>query len=102
MNASEEPMLVIHRGIYNQKRFDAEFSDTNPKIKKSSMGKTLKHLASSCHPKNLLSIFTLLNLFSEYKFRDYLVPDVISGLTVGVLRKLNKRHEKFSILRRAA
>jgi hypothetical protein len=80
--------LKIDRSIYNIAKFEKEFSShyKKPHASAASNIKTnLKKLSSIYHPKNILNIFTILNLASEYKFKEYLIPDIISGLTVGVL-----------------
>lgn len=87
MNLSNETQyhLKINRPIYNIAQFEKEFSSHYKKQKKSTLSKVAKHLIATYNPKKILSIFTIVNLLSEYKYKEYLVSDIISGLTVGVL-----------------
>ncbi len=93
-NAAEESEvstthnLKIDRSIYNIAKFEKEFSSHYIKPRASvtsNIKSNLKKLLAIYHPKNVLNILTILNLASEYKFKEYLIPDIISGLTVGVL-----------------
>ena len=83
----ENSLLKINRPVYNIEKFENEFSSNYKKSsnKKENLAKKLKKSALNLHPKNILGIFTIFNLVSEYKFKEYLIPDIISGLTVGVL-----------------
>ena len=68
-----EPILNINRSVYNQKKFDDEFKCDQPdndKNKKNSPAKHLKSFINAYHPKNILNLFTILNLISEYNFKN--------------------------------
>jgi hypothetical protein len=79
--------LIVKRPVYNQKKFDLEFLDS-VKVKheerKSRPERLLHHtkrILRHYHPRKLTSLFTILNLVSEYNFKKFLIGDIISGLT---------------------
>ncbi len=73
------------RKAYTQKQFDKEFAITTHKDTFSYKNK-LKRFATDLHPRNLISVFTVINLVTEYDFKKNLIPDVLSGLTVGIMQ----------------
>lgn len=77
----ESSVLFRNRPVYTQKNFENEFQSIQFNKKKSSVTKGLKNFAHSYHPANLLNIFTILNLITEYDFKKYFISDLISGLT---------------------
>lgn len=83
MSASEID-VAVHRPIYSRKQFEIDFSiDSNVPKQNCSLKlvSRLKKLAQQYHPKNLLGLFTIFNLISEYRLKEYLANDIVSGLT---------------------
>lgn len=82
--------ISTNRLVFNEKRFDNEFMiDDRMTGGKSIFKNRIVKFLKEYHPKNILNLFTILNLISEYKFKKYLVGDVISGLTSN--KKMNKK-----------
>lgn len=73
--------IVVRRPVYTLKKFEEEFSvDQGVNTpKKLPISKKLKcFFRNHFNPLGYLAIF---NLFAEYKFKDYLISDFLSGLT---------------------
>lgn len=73
--------VLIKRPVYSLASFEREFlvdEQTNG-AKQKSIGKTIKSFVRKYF--NVLGIFTIVNLFAEYKCKEYLLPDILSGLT---------------------
>ena len=113
LEPSTSECLSISRPVYNQKRFDAEFSldrrktskiqsyqneasdnecnddidkDTGYNLAKNRKNDKksfkLRHdLVNYFHPKKLLGMFTILNLITEYNFKENFLADFFSGIT---------------------
>lgn len=78
--------IEINRPVYKQKEFDQEFSITNKSEPENNLlKKTLKNIAIKFYPNNILGIFTILNLITEYDYKKNLISDLLSGFTVGVM-----------------
>lgn len=75
--------INVNRQAYNQKQFDNEFFLKDPKKE----NKTLNYTRSikSLDPRRILNIFTILNLIAEYNIRQDLIPDLLSGITMGIM-----------------
>ena len=107
--------LNISRPVYTQKRFQSEFelgksekrhrSDTegtNEEEEGSTNTSALnRSIESTCgcfrrffdkhlHPKHLIGVFTILNLITEYNFKECFLADVFSGLTGEIFKGLIK------------
>ena len=78
----EEQSILIQRPIYSQQTFESQFS-IKKKAKKKSISKSIKNRLKVFHPKNFLNVFTIINLITEYEFKNNLVSDLISGVTIG-------------------
>ena len=83
---NENKSILVNRSVYNQKKFDTEFRLEPVKKSENRKAKILKNSISKLSPWNLLRKITILNLFYEYNFKEYLIPDIFSGLTVGVMQ----------------
>lgn len=75
--------VSINRPAYSQKEFENEFAIANrDKTPTNQLIKNeIKKVAFKFHPKNLIGIFTILNLITEYDFKKNLVSDILSGIT---------------------
>ncbi len=77
--------LLLQRPVFNQKKFENQFSlnlkDEKKKNGLSHANKAFKSYFKTFHPKNILRLFTILNLVTEYDFKNYLINDIISGIT---------------------
>ena len=74
----------ISRPIYNQGKFQNEFATDLKDVShdnKSRSRQVCHKLISFIHPRNLLEIFTIINLIVEYDFKKNLFADLFSGLT---------------------
>lgn len=81
-NEPNKATFSISRPIYTQKQFDEKFEIKNPtKTKKS----TAKALLRALDPRRILNLFTILRLITEYNFKNDLIADLFSGLTVGIM-----------------
>lgn len=73
---------TIDRPIFSQKQFENEYSlSQSNNESKNQFKKHVKKFFYQYHPKHIINLFTFLNLISEYRFKNYLIGDVISGLT---------------------
>ena len=79
----ENKVIQITRPVYNQKQFDQEFLLNKNKHENKSF--RCKQIIKSFDPSRLLSVFTILNLITEYNFKNDLIPDILSGFTVGIM-----------------
>lgn len=80
----ERRSIEIHRPAFSQAEFDNEFqikqtkgADSTKKLVRAQ----IKQVALKIHPKNLLGIFTILNLITQYDFKNNLIADTLSGFT---------------------
>ena len=88
--------LNISRPIYNQRKFQHDFSrkqttndsdndnesqDEEKQTKPRQIKRTFQKVLAYLHPRNLLEIFTIVNFIVEYDFKKNLFPDLFSGLT---------------------
>ena len=86
----QQTFASISRPIYNQRKFQNDFSTTDTKHshdskdeskEKSRYAQTCHKLISLIHPRNLLEIFTIINFVVEYDFKKNFFADLFSGLT---------------------
>jgi hypothetical protein len=77
--------LLLQRPVFNQKKFENQFAlNSNEEKKKTGVShanRAFKSYFKTFHPKNILRLFTILNLVTEYNFKNYLINDIISGIT---------------------
>ena len=107
--SDDEYHLSISRPVYTRKRFqsqfavntsekrpghDDEYTEEEEQAENNNVATSAKNrkFESKCasfrrffdkhlHPKHLLSIFTILNMITEYNFKECFLADVFSGLT---------------------
>jgi hypothetical protein len=75
--------VVINRPVYTQKEFQNEFG-IKSKEQHTPLKQRFVKFLRYFDPRNLIGIFTILNWVSEYNIKSDLIPDILSGLTVGV------------------
>jgi len=77
--------LLLQRPVFNQKKFEDQFSlNLNKEKKKTGLShanRAFKSYFKTFNPKNILRLFTIFNLVTEYNFKNYLINDIISGVT---------------------
>ncbi|CAG5129716.1 unnamed protein product, partial [Candidula unifasciata] len=84
-----EEMVVIERPIYTQKDFDQGFD--GGKRPARNLGTWVKSKARKCEcsPSCVRSFCTshlpFLSIMKQYRVRQDLIPDIIAGLTVGIM-----------------
>jgi hypothetical protein len=81
--------IQIDRPIYTNHLLENEFSinspiNSQPSSAFFSIG-TIKKVISIFNPINILKLFTIINMISEYNFKKYLISDIVSGFTTGVM-----------------
>lgn len=81
----ENKFLNVTRPVYNQKQFDDEFlkKETTKSKKKPSL--KLKKLLKWFDLRRLINVFTIFNLIAEYNIKRDLLPDILAGITVGIM-----------------
>lgn len=79
-NDSQKEKLIINRPVYTQKQFENEFS-----IKAPLQTNQTKSIFQSIDPRRLINIFTIINLITEYDYKNDFIPDLMSGFTVGIM-----------------
>ena len=73
--------LTLKRPVFNQKEFDNEYLIRNQESNRESK----INLFSLFDPRRFIRLFTILNLITEYNFKNDFIPDLIAGFTVGVV-----------------
>jgi hypothetical protein len=73
------PLFEIKRQAYKQSQFDAEFQIRSSKEKKNFFKRKANTIFKLLNPKGLLSLFTILNLITEYNLKRDLIADIFSG-----------------------
>ncbi len=79
--------LDINRRVYTQQKFDDEFVYVPPSP--FSWSRIARHMAKRaihCNVERLSGFLPILEWLPRYEWRDSLMADVTSGLTVGVMR----------------
>lgn len=78
---SEHQNFIIKRPVYSREKFDQDFLivGMEESKKKISIPKKIKFFAFNY--LNPIGLFTIINLFAEYKFKSYFIPDLLSGIT---------------------
>ena len=83
------PKILVERTLFTQKTFDEAFepgSRPSPTIKQRASRKISKYNCSgSCCRDFLFTLFPFLDIMKNYKIKQDLMGDVISGLTVGIM-----------------
>ena len=83
------PKILVERSLFTQKTFDEAFepgSRPSPTIKQRAKRKISKYNCSGrCCKDFLFMLFPFLAIMKNYKIREDLMGDVISGLTVGIM-----------------
>ena len=74
-------LISIRRPVYKQKEFDDEFLIKERTGKKSNVKNGLKKILLKLDPRNMLKMFTIINLVTEYNFKNNLLSDLFSGIT---------------------
>lgn len=74
------------RSIYNQSEFDHTFLSNSNETRKTSSANWFKKFISSYDPRKILSLFSIFSVIAEYDVKNYLISDIISGITVGVMQ----------------
>uniref|UniRef100_A0A8D0F059 STAS domain-containing protein n=1 Tax=Strix occidentalis caurina TaxID=311401 RepID=A0A8D0F059_STROC len=80
------PRYVIERPAYSVSLFDEEFEK---KSRSYPIGEKLKNLfrcSASRFKLILFSLFPILVWFPKYKIKDYILPDVLGGLSAGTIQ----------------
>lgn len=82
-NCANKRIVSINRPTFSQKEFDSKFKvkSENDSKKKSRV----RNFFMKFSPLNFLQTFTILSFITEYNFKKYLITDMLSGLTVGVM-----------------
>ncbi|KAG8132064.1 hypothetical protein E2320_009947 [Naja naja] len=80
------PRYIINRPAYSSNYFDEEF---DRKSRSYPLGEKIKSLFR-CSPSRLklilYSLFPILVWLPKYKIRDYIVPDVLGGVSAGTIQ----------------
>lgn len=83
------PKILVERTLFTQKTFDEAFepgSRPSPTIKQRAKRKISKYSCSGrCCKDFLFTLFPFLEIMKNYKIREDLMGDIISGLTVGIM-----------------
>ncbi|NXK26800.1 S26A9 protein, partial [Arenaria interpres] len=80
------PRYVIERPAYSVSLFDEEFEK---KSRSYPIGEKLKNLfrcSTSRLKHTLFSLFPILVWLPKYKIKDYILPDVLGGLSAGTIQ----------------
>ncbi|KAM6457053.1 solute carrier family 26 member 9 isoform 1-T3 [Liasis olivaceus] len=80
------PRYIINRPAYSSNYFDEEF---DRKSRSYPLGEKIKNLfrCSSSRLKLILySLFPILVWLPKYKIKDYIVPDVLGGVSAGTIQ----------------
>ncbi|XP_063153553.1 solute carrier family 26 member 9 [Candoia aspera] len=80
------PRYIINRPAYSSNYFDEEF---DRKSRSYPLGEKIKNLFR-CSPSRLklilYSLFPILVWLPKYKIKDYIVPDVLGGISAGTIQ----------------
>lgn len=79
-------MIKIDRPAYSLDRFENEFANREHVTSKSSKSTAKKIHEFAIRNLNPLRLFTIINLFWQYKLKDYLIPDILSGITGSICK----------------
>lgn len=82
---SENNTLYIQRPVFKQSEFNSAYQN-NDVSSKRSVWSHIKPVLKSYDPRKILSLFSILNMIATYNFKQNLVSDLLSGLTVGVMQ----------------
>ncbi|NXW35914.1 S26A9 protein, partial [Phaetusa simplex] len=80
------PRYVVERPAYSVSLFDEEFEK---KSRSYPIGEKLKNLfrcSASRFKLTLFSLFPILVWLPKYKIKDYILPDVLGGLSAGTIQ----------------
>ena len=73
--------INIRRPVYKQKEFDDEFLIKEITKKKTNVKNEFKKVLAKFDPRKILRMFTIINLVTEYDFKNNLLSDLLSGFT---------------------
>lgn len=83
------PKLTIERSVFSQKKFDEDFipGSRPSRTFKQVVGKQLSKFQCNrpCLKEFLYTVFPFIGILKNYKIREDLLGDVVSGLTVGIM-----------------
>lgn len=82
----ENLAVNVNRCVLNQEVFDQRFLNEKNEEKKTLGESGVKLMKKSFNPAKFLNIFSILNVITSYNFKNCLVADIISGLTVGIMQ----------------
>ncbi|NWY03275.1 S26A9 protein, partial [Nothoprocta ornata] len=80
------PRYVIERPAYSVSLFDEEFEKKNRSYPIGEKLKNLFRCSASRFKLILLSLFPILAWLPKYKIKDYVLPDVLGGLSAGTIQ----------------
>ena len=78
LDCANERLLKIKRPAYSIKTFEKEFATQYIPKKKPLLKKLKAYAFKNFNP---MILFSIVNLFTNYNFKEYLVPDILSGIT---------------------
>ncbi|RNA41758.1 prestin [Brachionus plicatilis] len=82
-NWANRRVVSVNRPAFSQKEFDSKFSTKAES--NGEKGSKIRTILAKLSPINLLGTFTILSFITEYNFKKYLITDMLSGITVGVM-----------------
>ncbi|NWW93629.1 S26A9 protein, partial [Rhynochetos jubatus] len=80
------PRYVIERPAYSLSLFDEEFEKKNRTYPVGEKLKNLFRCSASRFKLILFSLFPILVWLPKYKIKDYVLPDVLGGLSAGTIQ----------------
>ncbi|NXG62186.1 S26A9 protein, partial [Hemiprocne comata] len=80
------PRYVIERPAYSVSLFDEEFEKKNRSYPVGEKLKSLFRCSASRFKLILFSLFPILVWLPKYKIKDYVLPDVLGGLSAGTIQ----------------
>uniref|UniRef100_A0A8C3RIP9 STAS domain-containing protein n=1 Tax=Chelydra serpentina TaxID=8475 RepID=A0A8C3RIP9_CHESE len=80
------PRYVIDRAAYSVNFFDEEFEKKKRSYPLGEKVKNLFRCSSSRFKVIIYSLFPILVWLPKYKIKDYLVPDVLGGISAGTIQ----------------
>ena len=81
-------MIEINRKIYSQEEFDRVCHYDKPAKAAFNLGSTAKAVCTcsrECWKQKLLNGLPVINIMANYKWKEWLMSDVIAGISVGII-----------------
>ena len=81
-------MIEINRKIYSQEEFDRVCHYDKPPKEGFNLGSTAKALCTcsrECWKQKLLNGLPVINIMANYKWKEWLMSDIIAGISVGII-----------------